>query len=146
MKKRSIGLLTVVVASLLLVGALAGSEDEAVKKETEKLQGDWRAVKAQGGFDDTWLSFKDGKISFLKDRDRKVAESMEMKIDPSKDPKEIEIPEKGKGSMLAIYEIEADTLVLCVYRDPKKRLKERPKKITSSDDEVILMSFVRDKT
>jgi uncharacterized protein (TIGR03067 family) len=123
------------VAFGVMALAADGAEDDAVKKELNKLQGTWQMVSHEvDGKPDTALKgamrFVEGDKFTIK-KDDKVMRAATMKLDPTKKPKWIDItftdgPEKGK-TRLGIYALEGDTQKIC-YGDLDK---ERPTEFVS---------------
>ena len=127
--------LLAVWAVAVLAGA-AASEDDASKKESERLQGRWRSVSFEAdGKKASEDQLKQRTITYTGDRwtvreGEKVIVAGTQKLDPSKTPHEIDslITEgEGKGiTMLGIYEFKGDTFKVCF--DPQG--KERPRDFT----------------
>jgi uncharacterized protein (TIGR03067 family) len=117
----------------LMVGFVVAAEepkDDAVKKDLKALQGNWTVVSIEvsgtrvpedkiGGRN---AAFKGDQYSI---HDFRLA----VKIDPTKQPKTIDLDGKdGNGkplSMLGIYDLDGDTLKICFA---KPGTKERPTK------------------
>ena len=115
----------------------------ALESQGEKIEGkDLESLKANG-----W-TFKGSKVTFA---DGSVGQPVEStyKVDPAKDPKEIDItagdgPMKGK-TMAGIYRIEDGRLTLCL-RSPEAKSKERPRRFaTEPRSGLILMTLDRPK-
>jgi uncharacterized protein (TIGR03067 family) len=128
-------LLAVLVATGLAVAALAGADDDAVKKEKQSLQGKWTIVSVDrdGKAVDMW---KDGVRLIEGDNytlTTKGGDSFKgtFALDPAKVPKAIDFSPAGgqyKGKTLrGIYEIDGDMLKIC-FAEPDK---ERPTEFSS---------------
>jgi uncharacterized protein (TIGR03067 family) len=111
----------VLLAAGLLVAADKPSED-AVKEERGKLEGTWTMSSLeQGGKKSAVATGKERKLTIKGDHwtvsgGAKKGSSMIFTIDPSKDPKTIDLSVKmgakehvSKG----IYKLEGDTLTIC---------------------------------
>jgi uncharacterized protein (TIGR03067 family) len=138
-------------AFLLLPAAVL--QDDAAKKELDKLQGSWTATEYE-------YNGNKGDANFVKQikmicKDDKytqkigdeVVEEGTHKLDPTKKPKTMDITvtagqEKGK-MQLAIYELEGDTLKICAAMHGAK---ERPKEFSAkAGSSQLLIVFKRDK-
>jgi len=120
-----------VLAVALLLGADT-QKDDAVKTETNKLQGTWRIVNAERegakAPDDeikkTTLVIKGDKLTVRKTENAAKPEEknteMSFTLDPTKNPKWIDVTytdgeRKGESSQ-GIYELKDDTLKICMSR------------------------------
>lgn len=104
-----------------MVLAVSAAEDPAAKEGVAQLQGKWKMVSHQvDGKQDAALK---GAIRVVKGdsftimRDDKVMREGTIKLDPSKDPKWIDVtftegPEKGK-TRRGIYVVEGDMQKIC---------------------------------
>jgi uncharacterized protein (TIGR03067 family) len=114
--------------SLLLA---ADAPDEAAKKDMDKFQGKWALISAQRDGKKTpeeevrkiKLTIQGDKFILLKDA--VVISEGTFKIDPTRDPKEIDEtatagPSKGQ-TFLAIYEIDEDHHTICFGAPDKGR-------------------------
>jgi uncharacterized protein (TIGR03067 family) len=138
-------------AVLLLPAAVL--QDDAAKKELDKLQGSWTATEYE-------YNGNKGDANFVKQiklicKDDKytqkigdeVVEEGTHKLDPTKKPKTMDITvtagqEKGK-TQLAIYELEGDTFKICAAAHGAK---ERPKEFTAkAGSGQLLIVLKRDK-
>jgi uncharacterized protein (TIGR03067 family) len=126
----------IVAAGMLALGllgrALAQTPEERLKREEEKLAGTWRvtAAKANGErvppdqVPKMKLTFKDGK--FTVQRGEEKPREGTYKIDPTKNPKTIDIvnrttgPEKDQ-KQVGIYELTGNELKICACDASKKR-------------------------
>ena len=133
----SMRLIGSVIGVLVLVGA-AGAQD-AAKKETAKLEGEWSMVSGEAnGFSMAEETVKGGKrvakdgetaITF----DGQVYFKAKYSVDATKKPKAIDYmmtegPTKGK-THLGIYELDGDTVKFC-FAAPGK---ERPTEFTAKE-------------
>src|SRR5437867_9142460 len=121
------------LACLVWFAGLAGAQDDALKKDMERLQGAWKMVAFETADAAAAKDIKiKGKIVFEGNKfivfldDTKFGEA-EFKLDPSKKPKHIDVTpadgfNKGK-TLLGIYEFDGDKLKLCSYDDPQVRPK-----------------------
>ena len=142
---------SLVVGLALSLGAPAPKEGE--KKDTS-IVGEWVGVKAVAGGKErpvpaggvTFTFTADGKF-LVREGKREKADEGTYKVDPRKDPAEIDImaPEdKKQGTIPGIYKVEGDTLTLCIARGGPE--SERPTKFESPDGaRVMLMTMKRAK-
>jgi uncharacterized protein (TIGR03067 family) len=143
----------------LLLGA--DSPEDAIKQEKEKLAGTWAvaSVEANGpkvpaeALNDFQFIFTAESLTRKKGG---TAESgAGYKLDPSKSPKWIDMTGTTDGkeqSILALYELEGDTLTLCFRADYKKKdgkpneMQKRPEKLDGGEkSEQVLMVLKRQK-
>ena len=147
--------LLVVAVAAFVVGAgvlTAGDEDEAIKKDRKQMAGTWRVISYE----------KDGKKapadqlektrSILSDdgkatvqRDGKTIAEGNIKIDPTKKPKQSEATYtegelKGK-TVLGIYEVDGDSMKICFSLPGKDRPTEFSSKPGSGH---VLIVYKRD--
>jgi uncharacterized protein (TIGR03067 family) len=130
------------------MAAAAPAQD--AKKELEKLQGEWTMVSLeQRGKkvpDETVNLYKltiKGDQWIVKAGDGPESK-VTFKIDPSKDPKTLDMTFKGadeETSSQGIYKLEGDTLTLC--RTVGDR--ERPKEFKTTEEAGILVVWKRAK-
>jgi uncharacterized protein (TIGR03067 family) len=138
-----------IVAAGLLLSAAAAQED-AAKKELQKLKGTWTVVSAEREgkafkIEGDKFTFADGKVT-IKTRDR--ADDFTCKLDPTATPMIIDLiptDEKRKGeAMEGIYKLDGDELKICVFRPGG--VKERPAEFaTKPGSNRILVVLKRDK-
>jgi uncharacterized protein (TIGR03067 family) len=139
--------------TILTFGLLLGAEGpkDDVKKEKEKLQGTWKAMKVEergqskDDDQDHRLIFS-GDEFILKEGDRIIGKG-KFKIDLSKAPKEIDMEitearkEEHKGKTgLGIYTLEGDDLQWCVCQPGET---ERPKEFSGRGH--LFVTFKREK-
>lgn len=135
--------LLVMAVSLLI----AADATEDVKKEKEKLKGTWSLVAVQvpkGEKGPTPKEIKEMKMIFGEDQmtpkfGDKEDKPASYKIDPSKNPKEIDMM-PGDRMVKGIYLLAGDTLKLCLAQKG-----DRPKQFKADKEETILMTLKRDK-
>jgi uncharacterized protein (TIGR03067 family) len=115
---------------VLLLAADAAKEDEASKKDAEKMQGDWAAVSMiQDGTkypdDDAQSFFRTvkGDEYTVFHFDQPLAK-WKFRLDATKKPKTIDVlkPDDDKApAVLGIYEFDGDKFKLCVAAPGKDR-------------------------
>jgi uncharacterized protein (TIGR03067 family) len=129
-------LFMIVTVGLLLA---ADTVDDAVKMEVKTLQGDWEAQSLQTG--DAKTSGEDlmglrlviEGDKWTNYRGDKKGTELTWKVDPSKDPKHLDLTVKRDGKemvFLCLYELKGDTLTVC---RPFKNPGERPTKIAAAE-------------
>src|SRR5262249_5711830 len=133
----------VLSAAVVLVAAGQPAKED-VKKELDKLQGEWKMVsleqRGKKAPDEEVKAYTltikgDQWIVSVQDREGR---GMTIKIDPSKNPKTIDLTQKlGEKEVVSqgIYKLEGDTLTLC--RTQGKQ--ERPKEFKTTEDGGILV-------
>jgi uncharacterized protein (TIGR03067 family) len=127
---------------LLLAYAEARSGDA---KEQEKLEGTWSFVKSSEGANQkkekrgaVRMIFKGNTISFVAEGNKRNVQGT-YTVDPSKNPKAMDITLENEGSKVitqAIYELDGDRLKLCHYLGGMAS-KERPKEFVSDRKTVL---------
>ena len=129
------------IAVVLLIGADAPAQD--AKKEVEKLQGDWtlvtveikgKVVPAKDATNVRKVTIKGDQWTITGDGGGKGTGST-LKIDPSKDPKTLDlIFKRGEKEVIrrGIYKLEGDTLTVCSANPDA----ERPKDFKSTEGRI----------
>jgi uncharacterized protein (TIGR03067 family) len=129
---------------------------EAARKELKKLEGNWAFVKgtsskgeekAEGKLSDFILEFK-GKQMLFKLGDESKETLQIAAIDPSADPKCIDILEKSPGKpgriLEGVFKIDGDKLVIAMRMTGND--KQRPVTFDKPTDPlVVVLSFQRQK-
>jgi uncharacterized protein (TIGR03067 family) len=118
------------IAVAILIGAALPAQD--AKKDLEKMQGEWTIVSVeQGGkkkapdeeFKKLKLTITGEEWKVRSGDEEKI--KMTFKIDPSKDPKTIDLTIKSGGKVSrGIYKLEGDTLTVCRTFADAERPKE----------------------
>jgi uncharacterized protein (TIGR03067 family) len=133
---------------LLLAATVAAADTDA---ELKSLEGKWVIAGAQLGGRDHLDDFAGMKltlkgnqftIEFAENSDRGT-----IIVDPTKSPKWIDIKTKPKGpffgrTLLGIYKLEKDRLILCCEADGKTRPTAFEAKAKSRN---MLLTYARDK-
>ncbi len=151
--------LWIIVALGLLMAATHQKDvkDDAAKQETAKLQGTWRVVSAErDGMkvpDDEskkiTLLIKGDKFTARRTENSEKPEEkiydMSFTLDPSKNPKWIDVnyvdgERKGESS-LGIYELNGDTLKICMNRGTTRPMEFK----TEAETSRHLMVLKREK-
>ena len=137
------------VGLAVVIGAPA---KDAPKKEPPSIVGEWvgetgvRGGKADNPPPGASITFNnDGKV-LMKEGGQDKAEEGSYKVDPKKDPAEIDItPPDGKGqTIVGIYKIEGDTLTICFNESEKP--EDRPKEFVSPPgSETMVVTCKRSK-
>jgi uncharacterized protein (TIGR03067 family) len=153
------------LALLIAAAALAAAADDpadAVKAEKAKLIGTWTVEALEADGQEVPPEFvKDVRLVFTAEsmtrkRGDKAESGSGYKLDPSKSPKWIDLTGKTDGkdvAILAVYELDGDTLKLCFPAEYKKggkpiaeRLLKRPAKLDGGKDtKQVLMVLKREK-
>lgn len=122
----------------LLVGFAVDPISETTKKELQKLEGDWKVVKAVTDKiihpkEELIVTIKGETIQFIKTRP-----SYRFQIDPSKDPKWIDIDFSGLKHP-GIYKVEGDQLTLYLINEFRNgNPYDRPRKFDKKAHGQIL--------
>ena len=136
---------------LFLMALLAtGVSGQDAKKELDQLQGEWtmhsREVNGKPSANTNWkLTIKGDQWTVTRPDGDNAAVQATIKLDPSKNSKEIDLTSKGDRSMRGIYRLEGDTLTFC--RPGPSQNAERPKefKTTDSPNEIIVWKRTQKK-
>ncbi|HZT81824.1 MAG TPA: TIGR03067 domain-containing protein [Gemmataceae bacterium] len=123
--------IVVALPAVLLLAAAAPRPDPA-RQEKEKLQGTWVVLQLlEGGqsppadvVEQIRLTFRGDKL-LTRERREKQPEEQTYKLDPTRNPKRIEItpaagPNKGQP-FPGIYELEGDAMRICLARPGQQR-------------------------
>jgi uncharacterized protein (TIGR03067 family) len=143
---------TLLIGLALAVGA--PGPKETPKKEAT-IVGEWIGEKAiaggkelpvpPGGISFTFMA--DGQMMVKEGVKREKADTGSYKLDPKKDPAEIDlVPPMKKNDPIVqgIYKLDGDTLILCFGRGAPG--KERPKKFESPEgSDLIVITMKRAK-
>jgi uncharacterized protein (TIGR03067 family) len=146
MRTFGVGILLVglaVVASFGTTYAADKDNEEAVNKDLKKLEGNWRMVRQdhEGREDNGQSIMKNGVLfdgkdyKFLRDG-RATGGKATISIDPTKDPKEIDLKITGGTAsghtQLGIYRFtEDDKLEICMSQPRGEGSDKRPAKFTT---------------
>ena len=113
----------VLVACGLAVAAPVPKAKEKPKPDTEAIQGVWQLDKFDlgqagqvppPGIESIRFTFKDRKLTVSRNG-QTDAKQGEYKLDPTSKPKSIDLIEPGGGrNTLGIYELDGDTLKICL--------------------------------
>jgi uncharacterized protein (TIGR03067 family) len=133
-----------IVLTLLL---LANVSDDKPQDDRDRIQGPWAVTAAevdgQAVTPDSaaWKGFKDLKLTFRGDRVSNPLIKQEglFALDSRVTPHTLDmiVLKDGKSKVLALlYELDGDTLRLCLPIDPDKQ--DRPKEFTSKMGQIIL--------
>jgi uncharacterized protein (TIGR03067 family) len=135
---------TTFAVALVLVAAAMASADDATKKAQKMIQGTWEPVRLSFGgkpdptpAKDLPTRIFDGDKLTTKDPGKKTEEQATFKLDASKEPKQIDIAQKGGKTVQGIYVLEGDTLKIAY----KLGGQERPTKL--DDDGVFVETLKR---
>jgi uncharacterized protein (TIGR03067 family) len=135
------------LACLLLLGADNKAE---IKKDMDKLQGTWDVVSLEVGgqkapaeaLPQFRLTIKGDKMSH-KGKQEGDTEETTFTIDPSKDPKTIDMTLKKGGQagqiILGIYSIDGDNLKLCMNQPNL----QRPKEFVSKEETRVALVIMK---
>lgn len=140
-----------VIAPCVLALALgADALGEAARKELQALEGEWivqqietRDAQLKPGEDERMtLTIKGTKWTFGTQEEGEV-----VALDPSAKPKLLDLKSvrKGREDRIneAIYKVDGDTLVLCIYQGKDKKRPTRFDKPTEAD--TVLWTLKRSK-
>jgi uncharacterized protein (TIGR03067 family) len=141
----------VVVLTATLVAAPVPKDKEKVKDE-DAIQGTWKIEQfdtggAAGGpppgeVEKIRFTFKkDGKLSMLGGPEAGKERDGEYKMDPKASPKSIDMTLEGRPA-LAIYELDGDTLKICMTEGDKAA---RPSEFKAGGMRTFVITFKRVK-
>lgn len=147
-----------VLTALALAALAAGLTAAPVPKEKEKvkdedaIQGTWQVEKfdlggAAGGpppgeITKLKLTFKDGKVAA--DRGDGMKDEIGYKLDATTTPKSLDLIERG-NPMLAIYELDGDTLKICMSEGGQKGVRPAEMKSDGKNVAVLTLKRVREE-
>ena len=139
--------MTVIALATFLLAADAPKED-AVQQEVQKLQGTWKVVKFEaGGMDQTANGPKE--IVVKGDEFRGLAPNAKFTIDPSKEPKALDLVDKDDAKKVfpLIYELSGDELKIAfpLVAAGKGEQPKRPDGFQTKDKPVALITAKREK-
>ncbi len=136
-------------AILAIVFLSAGSDDPALKKEIQLLNSSWTVIgmevkgkKLAPKERIEQVIFRSGKPAD-KGNDKKGESLLTYELDLSQKPKVIraQFVSEGKKTLAGIYELNGDTLKLCLIPGDKA-----PKEFkTAADDKAIFLELKREK-
>src|SRR4051794_21818969 len=104
-----------VIPMVALLLAADAPKDETVQQELKNLQGTWKVIRFEvGGTDQTAKGPKE--ISIKGDELQGLAPNVKFRIDPAKNPKTLDLIDKGdaKRTFPLIYELKADELKIVI--------------------------------
>jgi uncharacterized protein (TIGR03067 family) len=144
-------MLLIAAGLVLFTGAALAADDDDVKAEWKKLNGNWTPSEGEAAgaplpeenLKKMKLMMKDGRYEV------KIGDEMDkgnLKLNPKKKPKEVDV-ESVEGTnqgrtFKAIYEIDGDTLKVCYQVGDGERPKEFK---TAAGETIALITFKRDK-
>jgi RNA polymerase sigma-70 factor (ECF subfamily) len=120
--------------------------EKQTRDDLDRLQGTWEVTevvfdgKPVDGFQDASAVFDKDKMSLIGQGGKK---EYRIKLDPSKKPRAIDLTSldgEFEGSNPAIYQLDGDTLKLCMFNEPGN--KKRPTEVASNEgSKLLLMTF-----
>lgn len=156
-------LLGLLAAGLLTAGLLAADDkkDEKKVKDAEAIIGTWRGEKVEMGDEQADKTFMtDFKLTVTFDKEGKVvrlttradgtpllgkaddAKPAGFKLDPTKTPKTIDVESGTTGALAGIYELDGDTLKVCLAKTVGT---DRPTEFKGDKDKHLMMTLKRVK-
>jgi uncharacterized protein (TIGR03067 family) len=128
--------LPVVVASTLalLPGCAGRGQDDLSKGDRAALQGEWEIVSAESNGEPPPPGLLDGaKFAFSGDKLTLLGKEGTFELDATKSPRQIDFV-RGNSRQIGIYELDGDSLKLCVgpSDDRPKEFKTKPRTDHSS--------------
>jgi uncharacterized protein (TIGR03067 family) len=139
--------------AVVIAAQVADTTAPTVDEELKAMQGMWKvsSVEIGGKASDVKVigmerfRIAGTKLSVLKAG--KVLMSVEMMVDPAKDPKQMDWSDPKRGKYPLIYSLEGDTLQLC-FPLTKTKLDaplERPESFQNPDKPIVLLKAERQK-
>ena len=119
-------------------------KDEKPKPDAEAIQGTWRLEKFEGedkppaDSGDILLIFKEGKMSVSVAG--RANQKGEYKLDATAKPKAIDLTKPGENDARGIYELDGDTLKICLVDDGKA---VRPTEFKAAGKRIMLFVLKR---
>lgn len=125
-----------IFVALLLVGA-GGAEDKPAKGKTDldSLQGVWVDAK------DVWVIR--GNVIRAYNSPSSSGSKLEFKIDPSKEPKQIDFDSGRSGMDYGIYEVKGDAFKYCVADRSSRKVNQRPVEFNKVEGVARMYTFQR---
>ena len=131
-----------VLACGVVLAAPIPKKDEKPKKDTEAIQGTWQLEKFEGEdkppveLSAIKLVFKEGKMSVsVAGRENQKGA---YKLDETAKPKAIDLTKPGENR--GMYELDGDTLKICMVDDEKAA---RPTEFTATGKRIMLFVLKR---
>ena len=120
----------VATVPLVLMPACSGKgQDEQSKKDHAALQGEWAIVSAESNGEPPPPGLLDeAKFAFSGDKLTLLGKDGTFELDASKSPRQIDFI-RGKSRQIGIYELDGNSLKLCVgpSDDRPKEFKTKPR-------------------
>lgn len=125
---------------VLLVTSASGQD---AKKDLDQLQGEWmmhsREANGKPSTNTNWkLTIKGDQWTVTRPDGGTAAIQATIKLDPAKNPKEIDLMYKRGVSSPGIYKLEGDTLTLCRPGPSMNAERAKEFKTTGSPNEIIV--------
>jgi uncharacterized protein (TIGR03067 family) len=129
--------------------AKAPAPEAAKKTDKELIQGTWTVVTCEqsGQPSEAWkgilFQFSADELNLIATEAKGRLKKSTFRLNPQKNPKEIDIVEKNEGKIETshgIYKLEGDTLTLCINHDPGG---PRPTAFATAMTEFSLVTFKR---
>jgi uncharacterized protein (TIGR03067 family) len=115
---------------LVLIPACSGKgQDEQSKKDHAALQGEWEIISAESNGEPPPPGLLDeAKFAFSGDKLTLLGKDGTFELDASKSPRQIDFI-RGNSRQIGIYELDEDSLKLCVgpSDDRPKEFKTKPR-------------------
>lgn len=128
-------------------------KEKAKVKDEDAIQGTWQVTAfdlggAAGGpppgeITKLKLTFKDGKVAA--DRGDGKPDEIEYKLDATTTPKSLDLMEAKDRPMLGIYELDGDTLKICVSEGGQKGVRPAEMKSDGKNIAVITLKRVKEE-
>lgn len=112
-------------------------QDDPIKSEMAKLQGDWQIVS--GTLPEEFMrkaivTFREDKLTLTADQQRT---ELRYRLNPNRQPREIDLF-KGERQSLGIYDLQGDRLRLCYEVDGRVARPHRFEVVTGAEVLLIL--------
>ena len=112
-------------------------QEDPIKSELTKLQGDWQIISGTLSEDfmrKATVTFREGRMTMT---DGQQSTDLHFRLNPHRQPKEIDFL-KGERKSLGIYDLQGDQLKLCYEVDGRAARPHRFEVVTGSEILLVL--------
>lgn len=137
------------IAAVVVVAGFTGWAHAAdAPKDLEKLQGDWKQVRSEQNGESNegpglTVRIKGDKLQLLVNGKPNEEAVITLKLDPSTDPKLIDVVLPNKSVIEGIYKLDGKKWTICVRTTAD--VKDRPAEFVGKGNNVVLLEFEREE-